>query len=82
MMYISLRQWRDLSDGHLYAAGDAFPHDGREISPARLAELTTTANKARERLIEAVPAKGEDSSPIQEEKTAQKPARGRKKAAK
>ena len=81
MMYISLRQWRDLSDGHLYAAGDAFPHDGREISPARLAELTSTANKARERLIEAVPAKGEDS-PIQEEKTAQKPARGRKKAAK
>lgn len=77
MMYISLRQWRDLSDGHLYVAGDAFPHDGREISPARLAELTSTANKARERLIEAVPAKGEDS-PIRE----QKPARGRKKAAK
>lgn len=81
MMYISLRQWRDLSDGHLYAAGDAFPHDGREISPARLAELASTANKARERLIEAVQAKGEDST-IQEEKTANKPSRGRKKAAK
>lgn len=81
MMYISLRQWRDLSDGHLYAAGDAFPHDGREISPARLAELTSTANKARERLIEAIPAENEDS-PVQEEKATQKPARGRKKAAK
>ena len=61
-MYISLRQWRDLTDGHLYAPGDPFPHDGRAIAPARIAELTSDANKAHLTLIEAVSAKGEEST--------------------
>jgi len=53
-MYISLRQWRDLTDGHLYAPGDPFPHDGRAIAPARIAELESSANKAKMTLIERV----------------------------
>jgi hypothetical protein len=56
-MYISLRQWRDLTDGHLYAPGDPFPHDGRAIAPARIAELESGANKAKMALIERVPEK-------------------------
>jgi len=61
-MYISLRQWRDLTDGHLYAPGDPFPHDGRAIAPARIAELISNANKAHLALIEAVSAKDEEST--------------------
>lgn len=56
-MFISLRQWRDLSDGHLYSPGDPFPHDGRAIAPARIAELESGANKAKMALIERVPEK-------------------------
>ena len=61
-MYISLRQWRDLTDGHLYAPGDPFPHDGRAIAPTRIAELTSNANKAHLALIEAVSAKDKESA--------------------
>ena len=39
MKYISLIEWRDLSDGHLYLPGDEFPWDGREIGTERLCEL-------------------------------------------
>lgn len=60
-MYISLRQWRDLTDGHLYAPGDPFPHDGRAIAPARIAELISDANKAHLVLIEAVFANDKES---------------------
>lgn len=56
-MYISLRQWRDLSDGHLYSPGDPFPYDGRAIAPARIVELESGANKAKMALIERVPEK-------------------------
>lgn len=78
MMYKALRQWRDLEDSHIYNAGDAYPHDGREIDPARLAALSTGANKAHMRLIEAVQAKGEEA-PAQAPETPQEPRkRGRK----
>lgn len=60
MMFISLRQWRDLSDGHLYSPGDPFPHDGRAIAPARIAELESGANKAGMTLIERVSEKVEE----------------------
>lgn len=51
MKYISNACWRDLSDGHLYNSGDNFPHDGREISEERIAELSTARNKAGFALI-------------------------------
>jgi hypothetical protein len=79
MMYKALRQWRDLEDNHIYNAGDAFPHDGREIAPARLAALSTGANKAKMRLIEAVDEQGKEI-PAEAPETPQKPRkRGRKR---
>ncbi len=78
MMYKALRQWRDLEDDHIYYAGDAYPHDGREIAPARLVALSTGANKAHMRLIEAVKEKGEETT-AQASETPQEPRkRGRK----
>ena len=84
MMLISLRRWRDLTDGHLYGPGDEFPHDGREIDPARIAELSGSENKAKMRLIEAVPEKGKENQAETAAKphTAPKTPRGRKKAEK
>lgn len=61
-MYKSIVQWRDLEDGHLYSIGESYPHDGREVSEERLAELSGTQNKAGFALIKAV-----------EEKVAQEP---------
>lgn len=78
MMYKALRQWRDLEDDHIYNAGDAFPHDGREVAPARLAALSTDANKAHLRLIEAMEEQGKEI-PEQASETLQEPRkRGRK----
>ena len=45
-MYQSVRVWRDLEDGHLYQPGEAFPHDGREVSPERLTALEQGKNAA------------------------------------
>ena len=53
MMYKAKCRFRDLEDGHLYEAGEKFPHDGRGISPARIAELSGDKNKAGFALIEA-----------------------------
>lgn len=51
---ISIKWWRDLEDGHVYNVGDAFPHDGREVSDERIAELSGTHNKAGYALIKAI----------------------------
>ena len=59
-MYKSTVRWRDLEDKHLYEAGDAFPHDGREISEDRIAELSGTQNKAGFALIQAVDVADEE----------------------
>lgn len=42
---ISLGGWVDLTDGHEYRAGDAFPHDGRAIPDERLNELASSENQ-------------------------------------
>ena len=52
-MYKSITDWRDLTDGHLYRAGDSFPHDGREIEPERIESLRSGQNQAGMALIEA-----------------------------
>ena len=79
MQYISTATWRDLSDQHLYAAGDMFPHDGREIAEDRLAYLAGTQNKAGFAVIKAVDTPVEEN-PKATAKAAQKPSRGRKRA--
>lgn len=60
MMYRALIRFRDREDGHLYDAGEAFPHDGRGIDPARIAELSSDQNNAHTALIEAVPDEGKE----------------------
>lgn len=52
MQYKAVRRWRDLTDGHLYEQGDAFPHDGRTIAPVRINELLTGQNAACKQMIE------------------------------
>lgn len=79
MKYESTAVWRDLTDGHLYAIGDAFPHDGREISEERYAELASSQNKAGFAVIKPV-EKSVKGKPVQKEEPPKKAAKGRKKA--
>ena len=69
-MYRSLRQWRDLTDGHLYNPGDVFPHDGRQIAPERIAALESGQNKANMALIVQTGDK-----PAEEQKAPEKAAK-------
>ena len=77
-MYKCLTKWRDLADNHLYAEGDEYPHDGREIPEKRIAELTSRQNKAGFALIQAVETQNEEI-PVQEAKAAKKAVRSRKR---
>ena len=74
-MYKAIVRFRDLSDGHLYEAGDPFPFDGRVIPAKRLDALLSDQNASRRALIAKV-----EEKPVEEPKAAKKPARGRKKA--
>lgn len=54
-MYRVIKRFTDLQDGnHLYIEGDTFPREGVTASEERLVELSTTANRRRIPLIEAV----------------------------
>lgn len=78
-MYTALRKWRDLEDNHLYEIGDVYPHDGREISEERIAELSGTQNKAGFALIKAQEIVVEEK-PVQKAEQPKKAVRSRKKA--
>ena len=55
MIYKVIKGFADLQDNeHVYLTGDTFPREGLEVSDERIAELSTTANRRREVLIEAV----------------------------
>lgn len=54
MKYISTREWRDLTDGHLYRDGEPFPYDGRAIPPERIDSLMSGKNLAGIALIRPV----------------------------
>lgn len=79
MGYISIARWRDLEDGHLYKAGDPFPHDGRDISFNRLEELTGVRNKAGFAVIQAFKSRAEENT-VHEAEEPKKTIRSRKKA--
>ena len=90
MKYISATQWRDLTDRHLYAEGDEFPFDGREVPAERLDELAGSGNRAGFPLIRAVDVQDEpeevrkESEPEEApkaKKTAPKKAPAKKPAA-
>ena len=78
-MYRSIYEWRDLEDRHLYRYGEKYPHDDREVSAERIAELSSKQNKAGFALIEAIeePVK---EIPTSESEAPKKATRGRKKA--
>ena len=78
MKYQSVREWRDLEDGHLYHAGEPFPHDGRELPAERYAELSGGQNKAGFAVIEPCPVPNKEN-PKQDEGTPKKAAKSRKK---
>lgn len=91
MKYISAILWRDLTDRHLYAEGDEFPFDGREISAERLEMLESGRNEAGLRFIRAVEPEAEPEEVRKEtepekapeaKKTATKKAPAKKPAAK
>lgn len=79
-MLKSTVQWRDLTDGHLYSAGDPFPWDGREIPEERINALKSSQNKAGFAVIKAVEEPGKTNATKAEEtaekaeKTAEKQA--------
>ena len=77
--YISLREWRDNTDGHLYREGEPFPFDGREIPKERLEALESGRNRAGLRLIRAVEVQDEPEETRKEE-APEKAPEGRKTA--
>lgn len=76
MFYRVIKSFTDLQDNnHVYFEGDVFPRDGSEVDNARYLELSTTANKRGEVLIEvvgeeddAVAAAEEEIQPVDDEK--------------
>lgn len=54
-MYRVIEPFFDLKDeGYAYHAGDAYPRPGKEVSEKRLKELSTSANRRKKPLVEAV----------------------------
>ena len=55
MKYVAIRDFADLQDNkRLYRAGEAYPREGLEVSEQRLAELSSSQNKAGFCVIKAV----------------------------
>jgi len=76
--YICTRDWRDLTDRHLYHAGDPFPCDGREVPADRLQELESGRNRAGLQMIQSIVTEDAPKAEPQEKpKAVRKP---RKKA--
>ena len=79
-MYISTDLWRDLTDKHLYHAGDPFPFDGREIPEDRINSLLSGHNLAGFALIKPVEYEPEKKPTVKEE-APRRGKRNQKKAA-
>ena len=77
--YVSVHEWRDNTDGHLYREGEPFPFDGREIPAERLEELESGRNRAGLRLILACEVQDVQTEARKEE-APEKAAEGRKTA--
>lgn len=77
--YVSAQVWQDLTDMHLYAEGEPFPFDGREIPKERLEALESGRNRAGLRLIRAVEVQDEPEEARKEEEP-KKASGGRKTA--
>lgn len=54
-MYKVIKYFTDIQDGgHAYKVGDVFPHDGKAVSDARIAQLAGSKNRQGAPLIKAV----------------------------
>ena len=84
-MYKVVVRFMDLQDeNYVYNVGDTFPREGKEVSLARLTELSTTDNKRGVVLIEESKEE-EEKVLVEENETEEKPqkaTRGRSKGKK
>ena len=71
MRYICTRDWRDLTDKHLYHEGDPFPFDGREVPAERLKELESGSNRAGLQMIQGIDDQTAQEAQPEEAKKAQ-----------
>ena len=77
--FVSTTEWRDNTDMHLYAEGEPFPFDGREIPKERLEALESGRNRAGLRLIRAVEVQDEPEE-TQKEEAPERASEGQKTA--
>lgn len=64
-MYKVIKQFTDLQDNnYLYNVNDTFPHSGFEVLPSRLKELSTSANRRGEPLIEEIEDTPKKKKPV------------------
>lgn len=65
MAYKVIRYFTDLLDNdHVYHVGDKFPHDGRQVSEARIEELSSNKNRLGRAVIAPVSLEPSDSMPV------------------
>lgn len=71
-MYEVIRDFTDLQDNEYpYSVGDAFPHDGLEVSEERLKELSSSKNFQKRPLIKKVESKQYTKTDINRMSTAE-----------
>ena len=64
MEYVVIEYFTDLQDNnYAYQVGDKFPHDGIDVSPSRIVELSGSNNKRKMPLIKAI----ESDEPVKAE---------------
>lgn len=77
-MYKVVKHFLDLQDdSHEYNVGDTFPRDGKEVSLARITELSTEQNRRKTVLIEEVKEE-EEKVLVEENETEEKPQKATK----
>ena len=77
-MYKVVKHFLDLQDdSHEYNVGDTFPRDGKEVSLARISELSTEQNRRKTVLIEEVKEE-EEKVLVAENETEEKPQKATK----
>ena len=85
MAYKVLKHFTDLQDNNFpYHVGDTFPRKGLTVTPERIAELSSKANRRGIPLIEEVPekAKPEKAVPVKDEPAEEAPKKRTRKAEK
>lgn len=88
MTYKVLKHFTDLQDNNFpYHVGDTFPREGLTVTPERIAELASKANRRGIPLIEEIPEKPakekpEKKAPVKDEPADDAPKNRTRKATK